>query len=882
MSQAICCTLVNCTCDSFRPGKLKRRQCENCRHGWVAHALSKLKMQHAYDGGQVEIVHSNVVFDICSLMLYGTQAIPVRLKILLDRLFSVLKQEEVIKILNALDWTLQDYIRGYVLQDVAGKVLDRWAIMTFEEEIATLQQFLRFGETKSIVELMALQDKEGQAIIVPTVRANSDIRSFIESSMQRPSVPPTTEPLSRNNGHHFESLVNNMAFMLPLQLLNSVPAPLLRSRADSRQQDVSARPEILDSNPDTSSHFTSDIEREDIPMERASTNLESDDFTLSDNYSSPSTPCTPSISSDIAQVSPESKIRPGVGMKKGRVFCSACEKTFYDKGTLKIHYNAVHLKIKHKCTIEGCNMVFSSLRSRNRHSANPNPRLHMPMNRNNRDRDVRDGLSGGDEAEKRDLSRPVSSYISNSESKLHSSFPSISHSGIVFPNLKTVQPVLPFYRSLVTPAELANTPGNLPSLPLLSSSSVPVSVGDMESNAEPVPKKKSRKSSMPIKIEKDELEERSSSNNDDDDDPPASMDSGMDCMVKTECDEHGVVHPSIQPSVLTHSSHTEELQTEDKHQAQGCSLTHSLSSFSNTQRDLLDFGDQTCSEDLDLRPTGEVALSGTPCESEVRTDADGDLQIVCADDEDELLHHCESCNKTFKNSYSAKMHYRSVHLKEMHMCTVAGCNAAFPSRRSRDRHSANLNLHHKLLTKDHYVFTPSCRDISADSEFPPKDPLSQTSVIFKSTNRMGLVFPMSKSSDSVEDPVEDEAVLDLSTRGSGHSSSWDSDAGSEEELPMEDSDENESCDGLSSSVVSLGQQVNNSSSPITCHVCQKVYSNKGTFRAHYKTVHLRLLHKCKVPGCDTTFSSVRSRNRHSQNPNLHRNLPTNNTTVNQE
>lgn len=69
-----------------------------------------------YQSSQVEIVHSNVVFDICSLMLYGTQAIPIRLKILLDRLFSVLKQEEVIQILNALDWTLQDYIRGYVLQ----------------------------------------------------------------------------------------------------------------------------------------------------------------------------------------------------------------------------------------------------------------------------------------------------------------------------------------------------------------------------------------------------------------------------------------------------------------------------------------------------------------------------------------------------------------------------------------------------------------------------------------------------------------------------------------------------------------------------------------------------------------------------------------------
>lgn len=151
---------------------------------------------------------------------------------------------------------------------------------------------------------------------------------------------------------------------------------------------------------------------------------------------------------------------------------------------------------------------------------------------------------------------------------------------------------------------------------------------------------------------------------------------------------------------------------------------------------------------------------------------------------------------------------------------------------------------------------------------------------------------------------EDGAVLDLSTsssappRGSSSArSSWDSDgAGSEdgegieedeEALPVEDSDE--SCEGIGAArpggeelalvgVRTLGcgggqgGGLQGSGSPITCHVCQKVYSNKGTFRAHYKTVHLRLLHKCKVPGCDTSFSSVRSRNRHSQNPNLHRNL----------
>lgn len=66
---------------------------------------------------------------------------------------------------------------------------------------------------------------------------------------------------------------------------------------------------------------------------------------------------------------------------------------------------------------------------------------------------------------------------------------------------------------------------------------------------------------------------------------------------------------------------------------------------------------------------------------------------------------------------------------------------------------------------------------------------------------------------------------------------------------------------------------NDGSSGILCNICHKMYSNKGTLRVHYKTVHLREMHKCKIPGCNMVFSSVRSRNRHSQNPNLHKNMP---------
>uniref|UniRef100_UPI0037E818F3 zinc finger protein basonuclin-1 isoform X1 n=2 Tax=Semicossyphus pulcher TaxID=241346 RepID=UPI0037E818F3 len=1064
MAEAICCTLVNCNCDSFKPGKLKRRQCENCKHGWVAHALSKLKVHHMYQSSQVEIVHSNVVFDICSLMLYGTQAIPIRLKILLDRLFSVLKQEEVIQILNALDWTLQDYIRGYVLQDVAGKVLDRWAIMTFEEEIATLQQFLRFGETKSIVELMALQDKEGQAVLVPSTRTNSDIRTFIERNTPRTAANLSVskvDKLSSNSMHHFENFINSMAFMLPFQLLGSVPAPYLGSptgglqhqqhqqpcrgsmeqqsqRRENQGRDHLGRENTLSlSHPPESSllgsssvSFTADLDRsEDKPMDSLSTTtkIEAEDFSTSDNYSDgPSTPCTPSMSSDVTQMSPEGKMRSldrngsgggagggggGGSLKKGRVFCNACEKTFYDKGTLKIHYNAVHLKIKHKCTIEGCNMVFSSLRSRNRHSANPNPRLHMPMNRNNRDKDLRCSLSADEssQGEKRseygtqipvcpaESHKSVPSYMVShvdTGSKLHSSsFPSMGQSGILFPNLKTVQPVLPFYRSLVTPAELANTPGTLPSLPLLSSS-VPVKpiTAPEPYMTDPIPKKKSRKSSMPIKIEKEAMErdEQMDKDNSSEDESPLQ---GRD---KEECDgSRGDGHMCIRQAgeerdtrgsfngegkgregskhLLDQTLEREMTDREDKDDGPKHGETEVISCASSPLENRL--VENHCDNNLlcqelnryeekedkehtnsisELRwDEGEHRVTNGGASQLIDREKDGSDDCVGdyggsglshLDPDADLPHHCEICSKTFKNPYSVKMHYQNVHLKEMHMCTVGGCNAAFPSRRSRDRHSANLNLHQKLLTKDSFsptntLYLPSsqCRDRDSvgldycqdqrDRDLPHRDSTSQTSVIFRGHNRMGLVFPMSKmstapySAEASPSPLgemeglgggegggsgEDGAVLDLSTsssappRGSGSArSSWDSDGvGSEEgegieedeeALPIEDSDE--SCDGIGvgrpggeelaiggeRTLGSIGGgqgglQGGGGGSPITCHVCQKVYSNKGTFRAHYKTVHLRLLHKCKVPGCDTSFSSVRSRNRHSQNPNLHRNL----------
>lgn len=61
------------------------------------------------------------VFELASLVLYGAQAIPIRLKILLDRLFCVLPPEDVTRVISSFGWSYDDYLRGYKLQVSEGR-----------------------------------------------------------------------------------------------------------------------------------------------------------------------------------------------------------------------------------------------------------------------------------------------------------------------------------------------------------------------------------------------------------------------------------------------------------------------------------------------------------------------------------------------------------------------------------------------------------------------------------------------------------------------------------------------------------------------------------------------------------------------------------------
>ena len=338
-------------------------------------------------------------------------------------------------------------------------------------------------------------------------------------------------------------------------------------------------------------------------------------------------------------------------------------------------------------------------------------------------------------------------------SKLHgSSFPSMGQSGILFPNLKTVQPVLPFYRSLVTPAELANTPGNLPSLPLLSSS-VPLKPTMLPDycTADLIPKKKSRKSSMPIKIEKESVEQDEGKGSCSEDEASIAHHGrkdheengdwrGLVGMERKRNEIRGIYfgeererEDPMRPSERSPDRETtrgegpgegEAGEEEEEATRQGDTGVITCASFPFDQS-----RGKRHADDLSLCRAGEEGrmdcerVHAVPAEDKLGDPegTDGERRLTnggtfqhresdtCpnnnnnhsgkTDDDDYgcdpgtglfesdsgMPHHCELCSKTFKNPYSVKMHYRNVHLKEMHMCTVNGCHAAFPSRRSRDR-----------------------------------------------------------------------------------------------------------------------------------------------------------------------------------------------------
>lgn len=135
-------------------------------------------------------------------------------------------------------------LRFISLQYHSGKVLDRWLMVTPEEELLILKQFLRFGETRPIVELMSLQcpaavNHLSDHELNPAPKScQSNISSFIEWNGGTPGVLKNTRGDSRlvagvgrfkknspadhnDTVHHFENFPVGQSLLLPFHFPSS-------------------------------------------------------------------------------------------------------------------------------------------------------------------------------------------------------------------------------------------------------------------------------------------------------------------------------------------------------------------------------------------------------------------------------------------------------------------------------------------------------------------------------------------------------------------------------------------------------------------------------------------------------------------------------------
>ncbi|XP_013182974.2 zinc finger protein basonuclin-2 [Amyelois transitella] len=453
-------------------------------------------------------------------------------------------------------------------------------------------------------------------------------------------------------------------------------------------------------------------------------------------------------------------VNPATGKK--RVQCNVCLKTFCDKGALKIHFSAVHLREMHKCTVEGCTMMFSSRRSRNRHSANPNPKLHSPHVR--RKISAHDGRSAQpfpllpalarlplpppallppelaarlpptlaapgptplpprvplddfrnfSEIEKMyrqnpaleepsrgalDLAKPTAVLEDDSNNYSENNDDISDDEYKVKIEIRGESPAADRLNYDDEPEDLSVNKNKIETKPAAAEAKEadradPTAADDKMSSF--VPNKRKRKSGNPTRCSQtneysvsdeeyqaDLFRNISTPGSSRADDEPLSLKKQKQWTFQNG-DETAVDSESV--TRVKAESESDDESSAPSVVREGLRLRSDLYTPSDSGSDLHAMEER-------------LARARSPSASSDRTDDRTDVNDLEIPIDDENPDRCTACGKVFQNHFTLRMHYRNDHLKLLHPCDVNGCDAAFPSRRSRDRHSSNVDLHRRLLS----------------------------------------------------------------------------------------------------------------------------------------------------------------------------------------
>jgi len=553
----------------------------------------------------------------------------------------------------------------------------------------------------------------------------------------------------------------------------------------------------------------------------------------------------------------------------------------------------------HRCTVDGCTMMFSSRRSRNRHSANPNPKLHLPQTIRRKLPDSVGGLGVADSAsgefedddEESGSAYPASPMSLSSQYAMRCAAAAVHHTQIVLDDDDDDDDVASTHsstavESVSTAAAAAaaddtlaagfsaavattapSTPSSETALNLVcsprSASSLPS--GGASGNAEPgtaempgagggqtsVRGTSKRKSAVPTRCSAQQQDDDVISDDNSCSDAPATKRRSVEPTTSTD-DEKSSAAAAEEPN----NNKVGGDRRADESEESGTADAGAGGSAAPRSSTPADADPESPSAIL----SDDVSSIGSDDERRsAKDEADGDAQHGAAELEisgQQRQQHEDEVNDSgvvvdraepVENGTAAGAKDPGVVTQPTagFVCLVEGCNATFPSKRSRDRHSANLNLHRKLLSTSG---TSKSTALYSDHPFPP-------AVV--DADEGCLVLNLSRSADGPE------------TRASAAAAAA---AAAVAEPPDADTDGEASRSSCDEPAAASG---GDPTAALTCHVCpapSASFRDRLALKEHLETVHPREAHRCTVPGCDKLFSTRKSRNRHSQNDNLHRHL----------
>lgn len=546
-------------------------------------------------------------------------------------------------------------------------------------------------------------------------------------------------------------------------------------------------------------------------------------------------------------------INPATGKK--RVQCNVCLKTFCDKGALKIHFSAVHLREMHKCTVEGCNMMFSSRRSRNRHSANPNPKLHSPH-----------------------LRRKISPHDGRSAQAHPILIP--PQAGLTLPAaaaaLNPLNPFSPF--PLLTPPPDMRHP-SLASLDFKQSLDLTMQ--------RPEDHRCGSFSEFNNTSTTTTTTTTSSNNEDeDDDDDDGIVVVGGD--EEEERDEEKIDGGNDQPEDFSMPAKRPKMSVSD--------VDEDIVSNVDSNDDSLSVVDTHSLKDECTLPTNKrkrKSQNPTKCSVPVMMDdevTDGDSS------NDVFPERLQSRQDKEEDKSKNENESEKNDTPESPRCnSPLNLGKRSPDVNANDREKkisteiktslAPLFLLDKFKKEKH---THDVEQIEENDERPASSVESNKSdESFDSSNALRHLETLSHG--HFGDLMSRGLQLGLTGQGSqfpplgfmmgggppSPARSQASSAGSSNGGP--DSPDENSQNQLfghfdNGQFISTMDVPIDKDNPRRCTACGKIFQNHFGVKTHYQNVHLKLMHKCNVDGCNAAFPSKRSRDRHSANLNLHRKL----------